>query len=229
MKRYHLVFSLLLLFFLVSTSNGFASVSAVQEKLREIQLKLISEKIKLIQGNIVDLGKKRSEQIPAPIPVKAAPVLTREELAASLKEQIVALEQVVVSLRPKVIEEGVTRIEKRIAEINEELKTADTARVRELQVELTVLAVEYSKIQQQISATINDAIKERQATILREQIRLLEEKVRTLPRPVSPSVVSAGRKESLSAIQDQIEKIRLKILQAQMKSIQEKIQALRNQ
>lgn len=231
-KNLTIILAVLVLAFFVSTSSGLASVSSIQEKLREVQLKLIKERIKLIQESILDLGKKRTDELRAPLPPAPAPVPTREELEASINAQVLALERVIASLRPRALDENVARIEKRIAAINEEFKTATGERLRELQAELVILMQEYTKIQQEVSASITDAIKERQAIILREQIRLLEEKIRTLPRPVPApvSIVSSPEKQAqFNAIQEQIEKIRLKILQEQIRAIQGKIQTLQNQ
>src|SRR3989344_7411346 len=122
MNNLSVILAVLVLLFFVSTSSGLASVSSIQENLREIQLKLIKEKIKLIQENILDLGKKRPEELAAPLPPAPASVPTREELAASLKTQVAALEGVIASLRPRALEENVARIEKRIAAINGEFR-----------------------------------------------------------------------------------------------------------
>lgn len=231
-KNLTVILAVLVLAFFVSTSSGLASVSSIQEKLREVQLKLIKERIKLIQENILDLGKKRTEELVIPLPPPPVPVPTREELEASINAQVLALENVIASLKPRALDENVARIEKRIAAINGEFRTATGERLRELQAELVILMQEYTKIQQEVSIAISDAIKERQAIILREQIRLLEERIRILPRPVpapSTSALTPDKQAQFNAIQEQIEKIRLKILQEQIRAIQGKIQILQSQ
>ena len=118
-----LIFALLFLLFFVSTSNGFANVTAIQEKLRDIQVKLIGEKIKLLQERIyevsADINKERAAAVPPPAP---EPTLSREELAKSLENQIILLQVSIESLRPRAIEEEAIRIERRIADINRRLK-----------------------------------------------------------------------------------------------------------
>ena len=232
MSRLPFILAVLILVFFVSTSSGLASVSSIQEKLREIQLKLIKEKIKLIQESIFDVNKKRIEELALPPVSSPEPALTREGLEMSLKTQIEALESVVASLKPRALVENVARVEKRIGEIGAEVRTATGERLKELQQEMQGLAGEHADIQQQVRNILADSIKEKQAFILREQIRLLEEKIRTLPRPVPvpprPNVPIQD-KVKLDLIQAQIEQLRLKLLRAQIKVIQEKIGVLKNQ
>ena len=87
--------SLLVLLFFVSTSGGFADISSVQEQLREIQLKLVRERAKLIQQEILNVSKQLAKTPPVS---EAAPVaMSREALAKDIEMQIAALENTVVS------------------------------------------------------------------------------------------------------------------------------------
>lgn len=226
-KRPIALVSLLFLFFLVSTSRGAANVSAIQEKLREIQLKLIKEQIKLIQEKTLDVGRfVASPMVPAP-----EPVLNRDELALRLENQIRGLNDVVVALRPRVIEEEAVRIERRIAEINEEVKTATGARLRELRDELNLLLRDFTRIQSSLRESLDRSLKEREVQVLQTKIRELQEKVlllpRTLPVPPPPMGEDGVIKTQVNIIQEQIQALQLKVLREQVKTIQGKIDTIR--
>ena len=125
MNRLTLIVASLLLLFFIATSSGFANVSAIQEKLREIQVKLIRERLKLIQEEVSKVGERRAEEL-APQRAIEAPA-SREELSRRLEGQIRSLEEVIVGLRPKAVEEETARIEGRLSEIRAELETAEGA------------------------------------------------------------------------------------------------------
>ena len=141
-NRAPIVVALLLLFVLVSTSAGFANISGIQDTLRSVQLKLIQEKIKLLQKGIIDAGKQQiqeredreKKQAGALLQMKAEP--SRQELETALERQIATLQGVVNSLRPRAIDEETSRIEKRIGEIKEKVKTESVTALQNLQDEL---------------------------------------------------------------------------------------------
>lgn len=222
-NRAPLLFALLLLLFFVSTSAGLADVSAIQDKLRSLQLKIISEKLKLIQEGVLGLHTA------APVPrLPAAPATppepTREELSRILEEQIKILQSVVASLKPKAIGEEATRIEQEIARIVEELKTASGDQLIALQDQLNKLVAAHDALIQQVRQALEDSLKYKQALIISEQIRILQEKINTLPRPsTAPNPLVQEQNTTLMNIQDSIQKLQLKVLQAQVKVIQEKV------
>lgn len=231
MNRASLIFASLLLLFLVSTSNGFASISSIQEQLRDIQLKLIKEKIKLTEEKISEV-RKTIVLPPPPLPPER--LMSRDELERTLKQQITVLESVVQSLKPKAIDEEAVRLEKFIQRLNEEIKTAEGERFEELQDEVSEALDDYADLQQQVRQSLEDNLKAQQAALIREQVKVLQEKVRALPREAPRVVVvptpkgsNEYEKAQVKLIQDQVEKIRLKILQEQIKAIQEKILDLR--
>lgn len=227
MNRPQIVIALLLLFFLLSTSAGFANISAIQEQLRTIQLKLIKERLKLIQEQVLKVN------VPPPVAPSPAvePVQSAEELMKNLERQKTLLEQAVASLRPKAITDETNRIEKRLMEINEELKEATGTRLVELQKELTVLIGDQEKLQREVRELLEESLKAHQAALLKDQITRLEEKIRLLPRPVvkAPEAAVAETPQSvqLKVIREQIEKAQLKLLQLQVKAITEKVQTIR--
>lgn len=234
-----LIVAFLLLFFFVATSSGFASISSVQEQLRLVQLKLIKEKIKLIQEQILGVGKPKSEPAPVSISAPAAATMTVAELTKSLEVQINALESVVSSLKPKVLDEETARIERKIAAISKELQTATGDKLLALQNELQKATADYENLQQAVRQALEDSIKDRQAIVLREQIRGLQQKLTVLQVqdvgrvslvvPAAPNAPALSRAVTTPAqvIQTELEKAKLRLIQAQVKAIQEKIQQMR--
>jgi len=194
--RAPIIFSLLMLFFFVSTSAGFADLSGVQEQLRSIQLKLIREKLKILQENILEAGKQQIQEREAAKQRALPTALTKiepngEELARTLKEQVKTLQGVIATLRPRAIEEETARIEKRIGQIKEGLKTAAGLKLRSLQDELNVLLAEYEALQEQVRQSLSESITYRQALVIGEQIRTIQAKVQTLPREIVKPIARA--------------------------------------
>ena len=224
-NRAPLLFALLLLLFFVSTSAGFADLSAIQNQLQSIQLKIIGEKLKAIQQGVLGIA-------PSPPPVIAtslpkAPEPTREELTRALEQQIQTLQAVVARLQPQAIAEEASRIEKRIAEIGDEVKTATGDALLALQDEMSRLAVQQNALQQQVRTALDDSIKYKQTQIIKEQILILQEKIATLPRPPTvPPPAAQAQNATVQDIQDNIQKLKLKILQAQIQVIQEKVRQI---
>ena len=230
-----LTIALLLLFFFVATSSSMADLTAVQGQLRDIQLKLIGAKIKSIQEQIYGLNLS---------PISAAPTVsglqpvTTGELSKSLGEQIVALEKVVTTLKPRLLDEKTAELEQKIALINQQLPTATGSVLWDLRAELQKVAVEYQNLQRYAKQALEDSIKERQAFVLREQIRSLQEKLTVLrvqefgrsnvvqPAPGIP-VVGPEVTTPTQVVQAELEKAQLKLIQAQVKAIQEKILQIR--
>jgi len=227
-NRAPLLFALLLLLFFVSTSAGFADLSAIQNQLQVIQLKIIGEKLKAIQQGVLGIATSPPPVAPAPVPTKA-PEPTREELSRTLELQIRVLQGVVARLQPQAIAEETARIEQRIAQIGDEVKTATGDTLLALQDEMTRLVAEYETLQRQVRTALEDSIKHRQALVIGEQIRILQEKVNILPRqstaPV-PNPVAEQQTATVKDIQDNIQKLKLKILQAQIQAVQEKVRQL---
>lgn len=232
--RAPIIFALLLLLFFVSTSAGFANVSGIQEQLRSIQLKLIREKLKLLQESILQAGRQQiQEREAAKLPV----ALTKrepngEELAQTLEAQVKTLQGVIATLRPRAIEEETARIEKRINEIKEGLKTAAGLKLRDLQDELNTLFAEYQALQEQVRQSLAESITYRQALVIGEQIRTIQAKVQTLPREIVKPIARAEAapppaiNPAVKAVEAEVEKLRLKVLQVQIRVIQEKINQL---
>lgn len=229
-----LIIALLLLFFFVATSASFADLTTIQGQLRDLQLKLIKEKIKLIQEKIYEIGRPKPEMIS----VSAAPTMSVGELAKSLEAQINALESVVQSLKPRVLDEETARIEQKIAGINQELPAAIGNRLLELQGELQKAAADYQKLQLAVRQALEDSIKYKQAIVLREQIRSVQEKLVVLQaQEFGRSLVPAGAPSApvssqtittpTQVIQAELEKAKLRLIQAQIKAIQEKIQQMK--
>ncbi|QQG45484.1 MAG: hypothetical protein HYW89_00905 [Candidatus Sungiibacteriota bacterium] len=227
MNRPQLILAVLLLAFFLGTSSGFASVSAIQDQLRVIQLKLIKERLKLIQEQTLKL---KVEQPPAPAP-KPAPTPPPEEMLKTLEQQKKLLEQAVASLRPKAIEDEANRIDKRLKEMRTELDTAGGGRLQELQKELVLLLEDQARVEAQTRELLEESLKARQAVLLREQVLRLEERIRLLPRPVAKPKVEAAVQTptdvQLKVIKEQIEKAQLKLLQTQIKAVTDKIQQLK--
>lgn len=234
LNRPALVLSLLFLFFFVSTSDGFANVSAIQEKLRDIQLKLIRERIKLIQERIFEVGKEVNQERVASLPPAPEPAVSRDELAKNLENQIVSLQRAIDSLRPRFIGEETARIERRVAEINKEVGTATGERLLVLREELASLLENYRGLEKGLIAELDKSIKEKQLFILQTKIRELREKVITIPKPVPPSTPAPFReapevKAEVDVIRDKLQALQLKFLREQAKLIQQRIDALRGQ
>lgn len=235
--RAPIIVALLSLFFFVSTSAGFANISSVQDALRSVQLKLIQEKIKLLQQGIIDAGRQQIREREAEEARRAVPAAAtvsrpgRQELALQLSRQIATLQSVVSALRPRAIEEETARIEKRIAEIKDEVKTAAGAKLRDLQRELNDLLAQYDALQEDVRASLAESITYRQALVIQEQVRAVQAKVQTLPvvpqaKAEAPPAASANE-ETIKNIEKEVEVLRLKVIQAQIKAIQEKISALK--
>ena len=232
--RAPIIFALLMLLFFVSTSAGFADVSSIQEQLRGIQFKLIREKIKLLQEGIIEAGKQQVKEREvskagqmSPALVKAEP--NRDELARTLEAQIRTLQGVVAALRPRSIEQRTAEIEKRIGEIKEELKTAAGTKLAALQGELNGLLARYEELQEDVRQALVESITYRQALVIGEQIREVQAKVQILPQEAkaAPAKVSPPAVDpAVRAVEAEVEKLRLRVLQAQAKAIQEKINQL---
>ena len=229
-----LVLSLLLLFFFVSTSEGFANVSAIQEKLRDIQIKLIRERIKIIQEQIFEVGGEVNQERAASTLPTPEPAISREELARGLENQIVSLQGVIESLRPRAIVEETARIERRVADINKEAESATGERLLDLREELASLLSSYRGLEKELIADLDKSIKAKQLVLLQTQVRELRGKIIMIPKPVpAPPPVSPVEapevKAQIDVIQDKLQALQLKFLREQAKLIQQKIDALRGQ
>ena len=112
-NRTSLLFALLLLLFLVSTSAGFANVSSIQDQLRGLQLKIIGEKLKLIQDGILGIAPTPPEVAVVPPPVVQE--MTPEQLAVTLQKQVLVLEGIIGALKPQAMAQEAARIEQQIA------------------------------------------------------------------------------------------------------------------
>lgn len=230
-QRATILVAVLLLGLFLGTSSGFASLSIIQDQLRSIQLKLIHERLKLIQEKVLEV-KTVSDQ-----PVVAPPIPEKEpnakELSQTLQGQIRVLEDIVKNLKPKALEEETLRLEKRLAEINEELRSASGNRLQELQSELAAVLRDYELLQGDVRASVEAAIKSRQAAVLREHIQTVQQKLNLvqiqekvaagLP---APKPVPADR-STIAYLRESIEKVKLKLLQAQIKAIRENILKLK--
>lgn len=222
-NRAPLLFALLLLLFFVSTSAGLADISAIQDQLRSVQLKIIGEKLKILQQGVLGLHAGPA-LVPAPPAAPSAPEPTREELSRILGEQIKTLQGVVASLQPKAIEEEAVRIEQDIGRIVAAAKTASGDQLLVLQDQLNRLIAAHDALAERVRQALEDSLKYKQAVVIGEQIRVLQEKINTLPRtPTGVSALSRQQQTTLTDIQDTIQKLRLKVLQAQVKVIQEKV------
>lgn len=228
-NRATLVIATLFLLFLVSTSSQFASISSVQEQLREaqlkLQLKIIGEKILTLQGEVLKVGKEEVVAV-SPLPEAAS----REELEAGLENQIKMLETVVASLRPKAREEEIARIEQRVQEISQEVRTTnDEEALQGLQAELEELVASQAALQAEVGNSLAEELKRQQALLLQAKVRELQVKLQTTSRApsVSQAAQSSGAKgfdpATLRLVQDEIEKVQLRLLQTKAKVIQEQI------
>jgi len=231
-NRTPLLFALLLLLFFVSTSAGFANFSAIQDQLRGLQLKVIGEKLKILQQGVLGVTTTPPKAAsPLPPLVKE---ITAEELSATLKAEIKTLEGIVITLKPQAMDEEAVRIEKQLAEIQKEAASATGDELFALRERLSRLTSEQAALEQNVRKALEDSLKYRQVLIIRDQIKLLQEKVDVLPRaPTGPAAASVPAtsstgpsKEQLTEVQNSIDKLRLKLLQAQVKAIQEKIKSL---
>lgn len=215
-----LLFSLLLLLFFLSTSAEFADISSIQKQLRVIQLKLIGEKIKLIQGEVSQIQPVRMPSF------SEESLLSRDELARRIEAQIATLESVVASLKPRAIVEETDRLEQRISQIREEIRIADGNRLSQLQEELVQIVYEYDNLQRDVTKSLEDTLKQKQVLVIQEQIKVLREKILMLPRE-TPMVVSRRVPQEdqtqLKIIEDAIQKAQLKLLQTQIRIMQDKI------
>ncbi len=228
-NRRAFVISVLLLLFFVSTSGGVASISSVQEQLRDVQLKLVRERAKLIQEDIL----KVSKQIAAAPPLAAAPTvapLNREALGRDLEAQIAGLERTIVTLRPRAVDEEAERIENRMQEISAAIQTARGVQLLSLRAELQKLADEYDILQKNVRASVEESLKAKQLMLLREQLLVLKEKVETVPRTPSslppasvPGVPGTAPTGAFKTLDEQVQQVRLKVLQAQAQLLKEKI------
>lgn len=220
--------SLLFLFF-ISTNFGFADISSIREKLRELQLRLIKERVKVLRGEVEKVGSEKLRESQTLPPTE--PPVAREELAKRLEDQIRILEGVVASLKPKAIEEETGRLDKKIAEIRSALDTAEGERLVELQRELETVLVDYAKIEVEVKRSVEESLKQKQAAVIKEQIKILQEKILLVPRPqpALPTKAEPQDQERVKALQEAIEKIRLKILQTQVKALQEKVGQVKSQ
>jgi hypothetical protein len=221
-NRAPLLFALLLLLLFVSTSAGFADVSAIRNQINSIQLKIIGEKLKALQQSVlgVDAGSPPVVATPPPKP----PEPTREELAHALEQQIQVLRGVVTTLQPQAVAEEAARIEDRIVKIGDEVKTATGDHLLALQEEMMRLADAHAMLEREVRQSLADSIKYKQVQVISEQIRVLQEKITTLPRPsTAPESASPERVATLAGIQENIQKLQLRVLQAQVKAIQEKV------
>lgn len=225
LNRAALLSSLLLLIFFVSTSAGFASVSAVQDQLRALQLKLIGQKIKQLQESVLSVGKEK----PATEKPLAEP--TVEELQSRIQTQIGALESLVASLRPREIEERTVMLEARIDAISLEIQSASGLRLTELQSDLDNALADYAALRQDVRSALDASLKEQQIAVLRQQIRIMQEKVLLLPRSApqatAPPQSSPSSSLQYSVLQDELQRAKLKLIQAQSAAIQEKINQLK--
>lgn len=230
-QRATILVAVLLLGLFLGTSSGFASLSIIQDQLRSIQLKLIHERLKLIQEKVLEV-KTVSDQpvVVSPIPEKEP---NAEELSKALQGQIKVLEDIVKNLKPKALEEETLRLEKQVVEINEELRSASGNRLQELQSELAVVLRDYELLQGEVRASVEAAIKSRQAAVLREHIQTVQQKLNLVqiqkkaadglpaPKPVPED------RSTVTYLQESIEKVKLKLLQAQIRAIQDKILQLK--
>lgn len=216
-NRAALLFSLLVLVFFVSTSAGLANLSAAQDQLRAIQLKLVGQKVRQLQDDILQFAKSKpavSVQSPTPTP---------EEMSQRIQTELAALESLVASLKPRVLDERIAALEARINAINQEIQSASGTRLQQLQVDLQVTLADYESLQQEVHDALDATLKEQQAAALRQQIKILQEKILLLPHQTSSSP------PQFSTLQDQIQKTQMKLIQAQAAAIQQKIDQIKGQ
>ncbi|MBI3631186.1 MAG: hypothetical protein HY221_02515 [Candidatus Sungbacteria bacterium] len=218
LNRIAVLSALLGLFFFVSTSAGLADISAVQGQLRALQLKLVGQKILLLQNAISEASHQQQQTLS----VREENV-TPEEMSRRIQNQISALESLVASLKPKILDEKTAQLEARISAIDAQIQVATGPRLAELQNELAAAVEEYNGLTQEVRGALEASLKERQVVALEEQLKLLQERVILLPRPTKPAP------PDYSVLQDQVEKAQLKLLQAKMQAIQEKIRQVYSQ
>lgn len=230
-KRTTVVVAVLFLALFVGTSNGLASLSVVQEKLRNVQLKVIHEKLKLIQKQVLDINiVPEVPEVKAPAP---EPELSAEELSVALQGQIRVLEEIIKNLQPKALEEETARLEKRVLEINQALRTATGSKLQELQQELALVLSDYQMLQASTRRLVDDAIKSRQVAILKEQIQTMQQRLnlaqiqQKAAAGLPPPAPAAEDRSTINYLKDSVEKVKLKLLQAQLKAVQEKILQLK--
>lgn len=226
-NRTSLLFALLLLLFFVSTSSGFANVSSIQDQLRGLQLKIIGEKLKLIQESI--LGIPSAPPKAEVVLPQATKEMTQAELADTLQKQIQVLDGVISSLKPRAMAEEADRIEAEIAEVQKAVGGATGEDLVALQDRLSVLTDAQAALERDVRKSLEDSLKYNQALLIRDQIKTLQEKVDTLPRVPTGSAAPAPSGPSqtqLDQVQDSIDKLRLKILQTQIQAIREKVAGL---
>lgn len=231
MSRLSLILSALLLFFFLSTSEGFAQISVIQEKLRELQVKIIQVRVRALQEQVDEARARQNKEVEAARQKQAAvPEVgrSREEIAESLQAQIQQLQGIIQSFEPRVIEEETARLEQRIREINEEIASAAGERLLELQQELQIILTDYAKLQGRVRQALEKSIEHRRALILQNQLRVLQERILFVPRtpPAAPEAKpdpEAAVKVQIGVLQEQIDALRVKILREQAKLIQEKI------
>jgi len=218
-NRAALLLSLLVLLFFVSTSSGLADLSAAQDALRALQLKLVGQKVRQLQDDILQFAKQGSVSS-AP---SSAPTPTPEGMSQRIQTELTALESLVASLKPRALDERIAALQSRINAISQEIQTATGARLQQLQADLQVTLADYEGLQQEVHDALDATLKEQQAAALRQQIKILQEKILLLPRqaPSSPP--------QFSTLQDQVQKVQLKLIQAQIVAIQQKIQQLQGQ
>lgn len=226
-KRFSVVFSALLLLFLLSTSENFASVSSTQEKLRAVQLDLIKKQIQLIEAKALQASKDREAERDAAEKAAAAvdPTLSREEVARGLQDQIYDLQLVIRGLKPRSIEEETARIEAEIHAINSEVSTASGQRLLTLQRELQEALVDYEKLQADVRDSLEEELRQKQASVLRVQVRELQEKIARVPRPAPKKETSAtpSTRDQIATIQEQLKAAQVRLVQEQMSVVQAKI------
>ncbi|MBI2053511.1 MAG: hypothetical protein HYT41_02075 [Candidatus Sungbacteria bacterium] len=226
-NRTSLLFALLLLLFLVSTSAGFANVSSIQDQLRGLQLKIIGEKLKLIQEGILGITPTPVEV--AVVPPPAVQEMTPEQLADTLQKQIRVLEGIIGALKPQAMAQEAARIEQQIAEVQKQVADATGDELSALQERLSQLTEDQIVLEQSVRKSLEDSLKYNQALLIRDQIKALQEKVDTLPRTPTGAAapVPPGPSQSqLEQVQDSIDSLRLKIVQAQIQAIREKVAGL---
>ena len=218
-NRIALLVSLLLLIFFVFTSAGLADISAVQDQLRALQLKLVGQKVKQLQDQILQVGHPAP---PAPAPV-AEPVLSPEEISRQIQNQIDALQSLVASLSPRAFDEQTAALEARISRINQAIQTAVGPQLAQLQNDLASALADYDALRLKVKSALDESMKEQQAAALRQQIRVLQEKILLLPKPVPQAPLQ------FAVLEDEIQKAKLKLVSAQMRAIRQKVDELKNQ
>ena len=230
-----IVLLLLFLFFLVS-GNSFANFSSIQEQLKDIQVKIIKEKLKQLREQVLNIGGIKKEADIKPVVKPPEPSLSAEELSRRLETQIKVLGEVINALKPRAIEEETARLDRRLQEINQEIQAAGGERLKILQKELEIVFKDYAKLQEETRKAVEDSLKQKQLSVLQEQVLLLKEKVLRVPKPpvikqevaLKPplSTESEEKNKELQRLKEEIDKIKLKILQSQIQAIQSGINVI---